>query len=159
VANDTPVCATALSDPDPTSCLDPGAPIGNQQYYVVALAPAPPPATGTDRSALPATLLQSDAPNQPPNAPASVTATALTGGGVQLSWPAATDPDGTPIRYYRIYRDGNGSYTKRFDQTDAGNTLSWTDESAGASSHTYWVTAVDDHLTESPLSPNGGITP
>ena len=49
-ANDTLVCSRVVSDADATSCLDPAAPTGNQQYYVVALGPPRPPATGVDRS-------------------------------------------------------------------------------------------------------------
>lgn len=159
LANDFKVCSTLVADANATTCVDPDAPAGDQRYYVVALAPARPPATGTESSGLPATLLHSDTTNVAPLAPPTVTATALTGGGVELSWTAATDPDGTPIRYYRIYRDGTASYTARYDHTDAGTTLSWTDGSPNAAAHTYWVTAVDDHLAESPLAPNGGITP
>ena len=159
VANDIKVCSTLLADANPTSCVDPDAPAGNQRYYVVALAPARPPATGSESSGLPGTLLNSDTSNVAPLAPPAVTATALAGGGIELSWTAATDPDSTPILYYRIYRDGNASYTARYDHTDAGTTLSWSDTSPNAAAHRYWVTAVDDHLAESPLSPNGGITP
>jgi hypothetical protein len=88
-----------------------------------------------------------------------VTATALPGGGVQLSWTASADPDLTPIHYYRIYRDDATSFTGRYDITDTGAIVTWSDTSPNASSHRYWVTAVDDHLAESPLGPPGGIQP
>jgi fibronectin type 3 domain-containing protein len=75
-----------------------------------------------------------------------------------LSWPAATDSDGS-IRYYRIYRDDRSSYTKRIDRTGTGADLSWTDDTAGAADRAYWVTAVDDRLAESDFAPSGsGVT-
>ena len=156
MANDTPVCSTLVADPEPTSCKDTSAPSGNQQYYVVALAPARPPQTTVDRSDMSA-VIQSDG-NTAPTAPASITATPLPGGGVHLSWTAASDADGT-IRYYRIYRDDDTSFTSRIDRTDNGAILEWADEAPTAGTRRYWVTAVDDRLAESPLTPNGGITP
>jgi type II secretory pathway pseudopilin PulG len=156
-ANDTLVCSRVVSDADATSCLDPAAPAGNQQYYVVALGPPRPPATGVDRSDMSLPLIQTDG-NVPPVAPASVTATSLPGGGVQLTWPAASDTDGT-IRYYRIYRDGTASTAARLDRTDAGTTLEWTDESPTASSRRYWVTTVDNQMAESPFAPPDGVMP
>lgn len=156
-ANDTLVCSRVVSDANATSCLDPAAPTGNQQYYVVALGPPRPPATGVDRSDMSLPLIQTDG-NTPPVAPASVTATGLAGGGVQLTWPAASDSDGT-IRYYRIYRDDTASTAARLDRTDAGTTLEWSDESPTAASSRYWVTAVDNHMAESPFAPPGGVKP
>ena len=127
-----PVCSTQVTDADATSCLDPAAPTGDQEYYVVALGPPRPPSTTVDRSAV-GTLVKTEG-NEPPTPP-SVTATPLPGGGVQLTWTAATDPEGRPLRYYRIYLDSDTAYTARFDRTDSGSTLVWTDESSGASSH------------------------
>ena len=155
-ADGPPVCTKQLSDPSPTSCLVTGAPGGLQRYYVVALAPAQPPLTGIARSVPSAEVLT--VPNLAPEAPASVTATALPGGGVRLSWPAASDADGT-IRYYRIYRDDNTSTTARFDRTARGTDVEWDDDSATASSRRYWVTAVDDRLAESPFAPPAGVKP
>ena len=94
--NDVKVCSTSVTDANPTACADakntPSS--GNPRYYVLALAPARAPATGTERSALPAyaSTLQADAPNTPPTAPTSITATVLTGGGVKLTWTAAITP-------------------------------------------------------------------
>ena len=155
-ANDALVCTRQVADAGATTCLDPLAPLGNQQYYVVALGPPRPPATGVDRSA-PSALIQTDGDVRP-TAPASITATALPGGGVKLTWTAATDSDGT-IRYYRIYRDDNLTTSARYDRTDNGATLEWSDDSATASSRRYWLTAVDDRLAESDFAPLLGITP
>jgi prepilin-type N-terminal cleavage/methylation domain-containing protein len=160
LANDVKVCETKVTDATATSCIDANAPTGNQRYYVLAVAPARG-TSGNETSALPAytSTLQSDVPNNRPIAPTTVTATALAGGGVQLSWTASADPDLTPIRYYRIYRDDATSFTGRYDITDTGAIVTWSDTSPNASSHRYWVTAVDDHLAESPLGPPGGIQP
>ena len=151
-----PVCTRQVADTDATSCTDTSAPAGFPAYYVVALAPAQPPLTGVARSTPSATV--QTLVNIAPDAPASVSATALPGGGVKLTWPAATDSDGT-IRYYRIYRDDNTTLTARIDRTDTGAVLEWNDDAATASAHRYWVTAVDDHLAESAFAPTGGVKP
>jgi Tfp pilus assembly protein PilV len=161
LANDVKVCQTQASDASATPCVDTSAPTGNQRYYVLAVAPARPPATGTETSALPAyaSTLQSDTSNNAPLAPTAITATALPGGGVSLSWTPALDPDLTPIRYYRVYRDDGTTLTGRWDTTSSGTVLGWTDNAPNAAAHKYWVSAVDDHLAESAPAPNGGIQP
>jgi hypothetical protein len=158
MSNDVVVCSTAVTDANATSCSDSNAPTGNQKYYVVALAPSRTVANATEDSGV-GPLINSDTANQRPLAPAVVTATALPGGGVTLTWTASIDPDLTPIRYYRIYRGSSASPSTRFDITDTGTQTTWEDDAPNASSYTYWVTAVDDHLAESPLAPSGGITP
>lgn len=155
-ATDDPICTRSIDDGNATSCQDTNAPGGNPKYYVVAYGA---PRTGTTPEAgTPSTVLDTGVLNLRPAAPATLTATRLTGGGVTLSWPVALDADGS-IRYYRIYRDDNSSYTQRVDRTGSGSTLTWTDDSAGAADHTYWVTAVDNKLAESPFTPLGaGVT-
>jgi fibronectin type 3 domain-containing protein len=76
--------------------------------------------------------------------------------GTTLSWTAPADLD---VRYYRIYRDDNTSWTKRFDRTGAGTDLAITDPNATAAGHRYWLTAVDNDLAESPMAPPEGISP
>jgi Tfp pilus assembly protein PilV len=159
-ASDNSVCETSTGDANPTQCRNASAP--NGQYYVVALAPARPPATGTEKSATP-TLAQTvlvDSTNVAPNAPQNVNASrqdAL----VTLTWsapaaPAAGEATDT-LRYYRIYRDGT-AYANRVDTTGSGTATSWIDFNAGDTLHTYYVTAVDSHMAESPVAPTGGIT-
>jgi hypothetical protein len=84
--------------------------------------------------------------NNPPGNLPAVTKT-VSAGTVTLSWPAATDPDGDPIRFYRIYRDGS-AYADRYDRVD-GNVLSYTDPDPNPVGNTYYVTAVDSHFSES----------
>ena len=45
------------------------------------------------------------------------------------------------------------------DRTGTGADTAITDPNASATSHTYWLTAVDDDLAESEMAPPGGITP
>jgi Tfp pilus assembly protein PilV len=162
-SSDTKVCETSTGDPNPTQCRSTTAPMtGSFRYYVVALGPARPPATGTEQSATPSvtqTVLV-DSTNVAPNAPQNVNASrqdAL----VTLTWsapaaPAAGEATDT-LRYYRIYRDGTG-YASRIDTTGSGAATSWIDFNAGDTLHTYYVTAVDSHMAESPVAPTGGIT-
>ena len=152
---DDRICSTSVDDASPTSCQDLSAPTG-ARYYVVAGAPA---RTGTGLEwGAPSAIVDTSVANAAPLPPASLTATRLASGGVTLSWPAATDADGT-IRYYRIYGDDNSSYTKRIDRTGTGADLSWTNDTPGAADRTYWVTAVDDRLAESDFAPSGaGVT-
>jgi prepilin-type N-terminal cleavage/methylation domain-containing protein len=75
-------------------------------------------------------------------------------GTVVLKWSAPVPPDpdaGDGIAFYRIYRDGT-AYADRYDRTGSGSEVTYTDKKLGGQSHTYWVTAVDDHLSESTLT-------
>ena len=89
-AFDTKVCETSTGDPNPTACRSTTAPMsGLYRYYVVALAPARPPATGTELSATPA-LAQSllvDSTNVAPNPPQNVNANRQDG-LVTVTWSA-----------------------------------------------------------------------
>ena len=121
--NDVKVCSTSVTDANPTACADTNAPSsGNPRYYVLALAPARAPATGTERSALPAyaSTLQADARN-----------TAADGADLdhrdrahrrrrEADVDGGDRPDLTPIRYYRIYREDGSSINGRFDTSDTG---------------------------------------
>jgi Tfp pilus assembly protein PilV len=155
-STDDLICSNSVGDANATACQDRNAPGGNPKYYVVAQAPART-GTGLENGASSA-VLDTGVSDQRPTPPASLTATRLAGDGVTLSWPAASDPDGT-IRYYRIYRDDNSSYTLRQDRTGSGTDLTWTDNDPGAANFAYWVTAVDDKLAESNFAPSGaGVT-
>jgi prepilin-type N-terminal cleavage/methylation domain-containing protein len=161
-ASDVKACETSTGDANPTQCRSTTAPMtGSYRYYVVALAPARPPATGTELSATPA-LAQTvlvDSTNVAPNPPQSISAN-RQGGTVTITWsapaaPAAGESTDT-LRYFRIYRDGT-AYANRVDTTGAGTASSWIDFNAGDTVHTYYVTAVDSHMAESPVAPTGGI--
>jgi Tfp pilus assembly protein PilV len=162
-ASDTKVCETSTGDPNPTACRSTTAPMGGvYRYYVVALAPARPPSTGTELSATP-TLAQTalvDSTNIAPNPPQNVNANRQDG-MVTVSWSAPASPAAgeatDTLRYFRIYRDGT-AYANRVDTTGSGTATSWIDFNAGDSLHTYYVTAVDSHLAESNPAPNGGVT-
>ena len=91
--------------------------------------------------------------NRPPPAPTNLVATLGTS-GVQLTWSAPTTPDpdfltGDKVDHFNIYRDGT-SVEDRIDLTDVSSTT-WTDVSSGGIPHSYYVTAVDQHLAESPV--------
>jgi fibronectin type 3 domain-containing protein len=133
-----------------TSCQDQSPP--NQPtlyYYVVALDRD---ATGAQRlGALgdDVTVTQTD---HPPFAPTNLLASTSNGTTI-LRWTAASpaDPDaGDSIAFYRIYRDGS-AYANRYDRTGTGADVTYTDTHPDGVSHTYYVTAVDTQLAESPL--------
>jgi hypothetical protein len=80
----------------------------------------------------------------PPNPPASLTVKTQPDGTAILEWTAPSG--GTPVAFYRIYRDGK-LYTKRYD---TGNATETEDVDANRSSaHTYYITAVSSSLAES----------
>ncbi len=83
----------------------------------------------------------------PPSPPTGLTATTLADGNTQLSW--ALPATGNPVAFFRIYRDGI-DYTNRLDTTGLGTDTTYVDE-PGGSTHTYYVTAVSDKLSESTM--------
>jgi hypothetical protein len=142
---DTKVCDVPAGQRD---CRDTSPPAsGTLQYYVLAL---------DHDNAVPAQLREGDhspaltvtTANQAPNPPTGLQASPSSGNTV-LAWtpPSVSDPDGDPIAFYRIYRDGQ-VYVNRYDRT-AGPQTTYTDTGTGGVTHTYWVTAVDSQLAES----------
>jgi len=119
------------------------------QYFIVAV---------DHDNASPAQLREGDhsanitvtSANQPPNPPTNLAASPSNGSTV-LAWtaPTTSDPDGDPIAFYRIYRDGS-TYANRYDRTP-GAQSTYTDTSTGGVPHTYYITAVDSQLAESTL--------
>lgn len=87
--------------------------------------------------------------NSAPTAPTAVTLTA--GAQPTITWAAAGDSDGS-VLFYRIYRDGQTT-SARYGKTSDADTLTFSDRAAGATSHTYYVSAVDDNFAESALVP------
>jgi len=93
-----------------------------------------------------------------PSAPASLTGCtggaagcAAGSGDVALTWPAASDPDGDSIGFYRVYRNG-----ARYGRLYSGGSLTYVDSGTGATTHSYYVTAVDVNYAESTAS--GSVT-
>jgi hypothetical protein len=157
-ASDEVVCDTGVEQPTSCNTTIPALTLLNplQHYYVVAYAPARG-APGVEESAVPLlTATKSVAAATPPGAPQNVSGTRDATNGTTLTW---TSPSDTDIRYYRIYRDDNTSFTKRVDRTGTGSDNAITDPNATAAGHTYWLTAVDNDLAESDMAPAGGISP
>ena len=149
---DEVVCDRTVEETTSCNATVPG---GIQRYYVVAYAPARG-SSGVEESPLPllagSTLVGAATP---PGPPSNISGT-RDANGTTIMWTASPDTD---VRYYRLYRDDNTSFTKRVDRTGAGSDVAITDPNAIATSHTYWVTAVDNNLAESEMVPPGGISP
>jgi prepilin-type N-terminal cleavage/methylation domain-containing protein len=150
--SDPVVCGTATTALSAIFCFDPSWPTGSQSYYVKALD------TDTSnqlRESTDGSTLLNLGPTPTIPAPDWGTATGTTpvpivDGNPQLTWQAATPAAGHALHYYRIYRDGQ-TYADRYDHTATGADLTYTDRNPGSStSHTYYVSAVDDTYQESP---------
>ncbi len=88
----------------------------------------------------------------PPPAPTGLTATAVNGSTVNLSWNAGTDLGGGTISSYRVFRNG-----ANLDWVFSGTTL--TDATAASgTSYTYTVTARDSSHNESVQSSGVNVT-
>jgi type II secretory pathway pseudopilin PulG len=141
---DTKVCDVPASQ---ATCQTTAPATLPKLYYVLALDhdnASPPQLREGDHSSTVTVTATNQAPNPPTNLAASP-----SGGNTVLAWsaPAVSDPDGDPIAFYRIYRDGQ-AYASRYDRT-AGAQTTYTDTGTGGVQHTYWVTAVDGQLAES----------
>jgi Tfp pilus assembly protein PilV len=137
------VCSTTAA----TTCRDTSPPSTSTIDYVIrALDSAT--FSGTPREGA-ATSLTVHTGNQAPNPPTNLSGTA-SGNTTTLNWTEASplDPDGTPIAFYRIYRDGQ-AYGDRYGETASGTSTNFVDKNTGGIPHTYWVTAVDSDLAES----------
>jgi hypothetical protein len=92
--------------------------------------------------------------NRPPNPPTGLTAAKDQYGNTVLSWvpPNPADPErGDTVGFYRIYRDGT-AYEDRYDRTGFSDQLSFIDTSPGDTTHTYYVSTVDNDFGESTLT-------
>ena len=149
-----PACDLA-DEPGRTSCVDanpPGA--GSSAYFVVALDRAP--GTGNLRagaqSAEVAVIPSDNKPNQP-----NQLASRVDSGDLWLDWqipaPASPGYSGDNIRFYRVYRGGT-NLSDRLGRTEDGSRVSYKDYGEAGTGGQYWVTAVDQHYSEStPLGP------
>lgn len=154
-ASDPVMCERTIDEP--TNC-DTAIPVSlppDQRFYVVAFAPEAGSA-GTEESAVPTPSgTRTVGSPSPPGMPLNVTAV-RDADGTKLSWSPPADTD---VRYYRIYRDDNSSWTERFDRTGLGTDKEITDTKAGPGTRRYWLTAVDNDLAESAMAPPAGISP
>ena len=138
-----------VCDAVPTSeCSDANPPTGDGaiEYYV-----RPQQKNFALNTVLgPAASLTIPAVNAADSAP-SVPGNVAVAGGTQptISWTPSSD-DGSVI-FYRVYRDGQ-AIAQRYGKTSNGATLAFTDKAAGGTSHTYYVSAVDDGFAESALA-------
>lgn len=132
-----------------TSCRDPNPPaVPLLTYDVVAVDRDP---LGNLREGDVSAGVNVTQTNRPPPPPSGLSATPVSA-GIQLTWsaPSGPDPDlGDAVDHFNIYRDGTAA-TDRIDTTDVLSPT-WTDVSSGGIPHSYYVTAVDRHLAESPV--------
>ena len=140
---DTVVCSV---DEKTTSCDTTFSGLGSLAYYVVALDKDP---SGTTRSGLPSVPAVVNLVNIPPTAVRNLTATTNANGTVTLSWqePSSAGELTDTIEFYRIYRNGT-TVDKRYARVGISNPVTYT----AAAGHSYYVSAVDSQLGESPLS-------
>lgn len=131
------------------SCIDenPPAPTGvvNRTYAVVALY-RKAEGEGLSKEVFEGpegTFTLASGPPLGPTFSGTLSAEKNADGSVTLKWP---EPTGVAVVFYRIYR-GSTDYTSRYGVASAA-TREFTD-TAAATSHSYWVTAVSATLTES----------
>jgi hypothetical protein len=130
-----------------TSCQDTSPPSDpTLSYYVVAVDKD---SAGNLREGDHSVIALVSALNHPPYPPTNLAAS-TSGGNTVLAWSASPgDPDlGDHVDYYRIYRDGT-TFADRYDRTQDGSQLTFTDTHTAGTTHTYWITAVDTQLAES----------
>jgi prepilin-type N-terminal cleavage/methylation domain-containing protein len=133
-----------------TTCIDSSPPARTGQpleYWVVAIDNDP---QGARREGAPSTRVDVNAPNTPPNPPSDLVLAQDADGSLVLRWtPAAVaDPDGDPLDSYTIYRDGT-AISDRYDSVLPTET-SLVLHDAG-STHSYWISVMDQRLSESTL--------
>jgi prepilin-type N-terminal cleavage/methylation domain-containing protein len=132
-----------------TTCVDSSPPPRTSavlDYWVVAVDKDP---QDQQREGAPSNRVDVNAPNEPPNAPIDLVLSKDVDGNSVLQWtPAAVgDPDGDPIDWYRIYRDGT-AIGDRYAEV-AGTQTTIVDYQTQGVQHQYWVTAVDSRFSES----------
>jgi fibronectin type 3 domain-containing protein len=146
----TPVCPLATQKLD-TLCVDTNPPATSPLQYTVYAYDKD--SSGAPRRGDPSDPLVVTNTDQPPYAPTNLTASRAADGTVTLTWkrPSPEDPDtGDGVAFYRIYRDGK-ALTDRYDRWFSNSgTVTWQDTATAGTTHTYWVTSVDQHYAESP---------
>jgi hypothetical protein len=142
-------------------------PLAAQALNTLCVDTNPPPATSTVTYTVyaydkdPSGALRKGDPyvltvapgNHAPYAPITLTGARNTDGSVTLTWkrPSPQDPDsGDSIAFYRIYRDGQAQSDQYARSFATATNVTWQDTATAGATHTYWVTAVDQHHAESP---------
>jgi prepilin-type N-terminal cleavage/methylation domain-containing protein len=156
--NGTKICPASGVAQDALTCTDTSPPTGSDlTYQVFAVDCANLAArTGCDRESpvAPAISTSKATASAFPDftsPPTGLTATVVDG-LPRLTWTAPGSVPAGPIRFYRVYREDGTGLDKRYDFTLTSAT-NYTDPNPGDSTaHTYWVTAVDQNFTESPVS-------
>jgi type IV pilus assembly protein PilV len=149
-----------------TECIDQDAPASAPLWYRV-VAVDTPPGGGSPREGAASPAIEMLEGNNPPNQPTGLNAclggtagcnepdgTPASDTVTVLRWDPTSDPDGDPIHFYRIYRDGT-SYADRVLEGiffPGAGAIAWTDPDSPNGSHDYRVTAVDARFAESALS-------
>ena len=132
---------TAVGTSTTTSFADTGLTASTTYSYTVDAvdtsnnrsAPSSPPVTAT-----------TDPDTTVPTAPATLTATAVSAGRIDLAWSASTDPDG--VSGYRIFRDGA-------EIAEVTTGLGYSDTSVVPSTAYSYTVRAFDSVNESPDSP------
>jgi hypothetical protein len=103
------------------------------------------------REGAPSARVDVNAPNSPPNPPASLVLAKDAQGDTVLEWTPADvlDPDGDPIHSYVIYRDGTSIADRYIEIT--GDQTQAMDHTTGGTTHDYWIASVDSRFSESAL--------
>ncbi|MDQ3677860.1 MAG: prepilin-type N-terminal cleavage/methylation domain-containing protein [Actinomycetota bacterium] len=151
--DDVLVCPASGGELAETACADTNPPPTATRYYVRALD-TDAGSTNVRPGTLSAVIdVPASATDRPTFADGTALDVSVVGGKPTLSWDPAADSDGT-ISFYRIYRDTGAGFGGRYDRTETSSP-NYTDPAPGASTtHTYWVTAVDDSYNESdPIGP------
>ena len=135
-----------------TACVDtspPPAADGNVEYVVYAYDLDPLGLQRKGPVASDALVVKPD--NNPPFTPLLFTAVRNADETTTLTWtkPPIADPDGDPIDFYRIYRDGTGVADRYTRWDNAGSVVTFVDAATDDQAHCYWVTAVDRYYAES----------
>jgi Tfp pilus assembly protein PilV len=125
----------------PTACIDlnpPSTSASNLTYTVKALYYD---ANNNLQEGTATNVALTSGTPTPPPPPATLTVATQLDATAILTWPASVG--GTPVSFYRIYRDGK-NYTNRFDVVSASScsaTCTYHDTNR-AEGHSYYVTAV-----------------
>lgn len=147
----TPVCPVARQKLD-TLCVDRDPPSGSTlKYWVYAYDSDP--VSGAARIGDQSDILTVVDNDQAPYPPGDLTSSRAADGSVTLSWrrPSPEDRDpGDGIEFYRVYRDGQALGDRYARWFDSSSIVRWQDTATGGTTHSYWVTAVDEHYAESP---------
>jgi type IV pilus assembly protein PilV len=144
--------ATELCPPSgATSCRDDAPPASGSVTYTLYAIDSDP-SSGAARDGDATTDAAIPMANLAPSAPSTLSwAGTGDGRGITLTWPAASDPDGS-VTTYAVYRDGQAlSDLFTYVTVTGAGPYTWTDTSGMG--HSYWIAAVDADDAQSTKSP------